>query len=246
MTMTVVWPKRVDGVAHELEDLGARGRVEVAGRLVGEQDGRTRRERPGDGDALLLAAGELAGRCLSRSARPTLARSSSMPLGVGLGGRRSRAAAGRSPRAVSIGRRLKNWKMKPMWLRLRARQAVVVGSGDVGARRSTRPASGGRGPASRCMSVDLPEPDGPITAVSCAAGDLEVDAAKRVHRRVAAAVVPFEPARADRRLRGGEDVVAFGNGDGGHCAESLRRRAGDHPGGPLNRGPAPTARLREC
>src|SRR6266700_1224783 len=34
--------------------------VEVAGRLVGEQHGGLVHERPGDGDALLLAAGKLA------------------------------------------------------------------------------------------------------------------------------------------------------------------------------------------
>ena len=32
--------------------------VEVAGRFVGEDDGRTRRQRAGDGDALALTAGE--------------------------------------------------------------------------------------------------------------------------------------------------------------------------------------------
>ena len=36
-------------------------RVEVAGRLVGQEDGRVGDERAGDGDALLLAAGELRG-----------------------------------------------------------------------------------------------------------------------------------------------------------------------------------------
>ena len=45
--------------AQELEDAGARLRVEVAGRLVGEHDRRPRDERAGDRDALLLAAREL-------------------------------------------------------------------------------------------------------------------------------------------------------------------------------------------
>src|ERR671937_2284476 len=50
---------RVDRLAHELEDLAARRRVEVAGRLVGEDDRRTADERASNRDALLLAAGEL-------------------------------------------------------------------------------------------------------------------------------------------------------------------------------------------
>ena len=52
-------PERVGGVAQEREHLVAGLRVEVAGRLVGEEDGRLGDERARDGDALLLAAGEL-------------------------------------------------------------------------------------------------------------------------------------------------------------------------------------------
>ncbi len=46
---------------EEFEDVGAVGGVEVAGGLVGEDDGRTQDEGAGEGDALLLAAGELDG-----------------------------------------------------------------------------------------------------------------------------------------------------------------------------------------
>ena len=48
-------------VAQELQHLGGRAGVEVARGLVGEHDGRLGDERPGDGDALLLTAGELGG-----------------------------------------------------------------------------------------------------------------------------------------------------------------------------------------
>ena len=47
------------GLAQELEDLAAGLGVEVAGRLVREDDGRLRDQRAGDRDALLLAAREL-------------------------------------------------------------------------------------------------------------------------------------------------------------------------------------------
>ena len=65
-------------VAQQREDLGRCGRVEVAGRLVGEHHRGPRDERTGHGDTLLLAAGELrrAG-ATSRCERPTLAVSSS-------------------------------------------------------------------------------------------------------------------------------------------------------------------------
>src|SRR5437764_3930097 len=48
-----------DGLAHELEDLGARLGVEVPGRLIGEDDLRTTRERARDGNALLLSTRQL-------------------------------------------------------------------------------------------------------------------------------------------------------------------------------------------
>src|SRR6186997_689870 len=48
-----------DHLAHEVENLGARGGVEVSGRLVREDDGWPRRESAGDGHTLLLAAREL-------------------------------------------------------------------------------------------------------------------------------------------------------------------------------------------
>ena len=59
MTITIVWPRSSTALAHELEDLGAGLRVEVAGRLVGEDDLGLAHERARDGDALLLATREL-------------------------------------------------------------------------------------------------------------------------------------------------------------------------------------------
>ena len=57
-------------LAHDLDQLGehrlGRVRVEVAGGLVGEDEGRGVGERAGDGDALLLAAGE-AGRAVGEA-----------------------------------------------------------------------------------------------------------------------------------------------------------------------------------
>ena len=49
----------VDRAAQQGEHVAPGARVEVAGRLVGEDDGRARDQRARHGDALLLAAGEL-------------------------------------------------------------------------------------------------------------------------------------------------------------------------------------------
>ena len=59
------------------------------------------------------------------------------------------------------------------------------------------------------MSVDLPEPDGPITAVSPPRGDVERDAAERLDHRVALAVAADEAARGDdgRRFVDVEDAL---------------------------------------
>ena len=51
-------------VREEIDDAGAGGEVEVAGGLVGEEDGGVVGEGAGDGDALAFAAGELDGAVL--------------------------------------------------------------------------------------------------------------------------------------------------------------------------------------
>ena len=48
-----------------------------------------------------------------------------------------------------------------------------------------------------CISVDLPEPDGPMTAVSSPARDLERDAAERVDGRVPLPVAAVQPLCRD-------------------------------------------------
>ena len=52
-----------------------------------------------------------------------------------------------------------------------------------------------------CISVDLPEPDGPMTATRSPRRDVEGDAAERVDRRVARAVAAGEVARLPRSAR---------------------------------------------
>ncbi len=103
----------VDRAAQQPQDLGRGLGVEVAGRLVGEDDRRARGERARHGDALLLAAGELARAGASSRSRGRRCRSAGRPRRVRRRGPRSTAAARCSPRASSTGSRLKDWKMKP-------------------------------------------------------------------------------------------------------------------------------------
>ena len=62
----------LDRCAQDLEHLGRRRRVEVAGGLVGEEHRRAREERAGDRDALLLAARELRGPVRAPVGEPDL------------------------------------------------------------------------------------------------------------------------------------------------------------------------------
>ncbi len=57
-------------LAEQVEDLGARARVEVAGGLVGEHELGLEQERAGDRDALLLAARELRGQVVAPRPEP--------------------------------------------------------------------------------------------------------------------------------------------------------------------------------
>ena len=88
--------------------------------------------------------------------------------------------------AVSIGSRLKNWKMKPMCSRRSFVSCVSFSSPIAVPAIQTSPDVGRSSPARMCMSVDLPEPDGPMTAVSSPARDLDRDAAEGVDGGVAA------------------------------------------------------------
>ena len=58
---------------EELDDALARFRVEISRRFVGEDDARVIDQRPGDGHALLLAAGELGGEMLHAIREPDIA-----------------------------------------------------------------------------------------------------------------------------------------------------------------------------
>ena len=103
-------------ILQQSQDLLARAGVEVAGRLVAQQDRWVDRQRARNRHALALSAREFLGQMVgARGPRPTVPSSSCA---------RARAFARGQPRrcngsatfsrADSVGSRLKNWKTKPI------------------------------------------------------------------------------------------------------------------------------------
>ena len=170
--------------AHQREDLVGRMGVEVAGRLVGQHQRRRERQRARDRHALLLAAGELARQVVEAVARDRRRAAARAPPRAA---RASRARRAISPGistfsvAVNAGSRWWNWNTKPM---LRRAQR-----GDARSRRASpsrgpasryEPAVGGSSRPIRLSSVDLPEPDGPISAANSPRREREVDAVQHL------------------------------------------------------------------
>ncbi len=86
--------------------------------------------------------------------------------------------------------------MKPTFSRRSTvRRAVVERSPSSTPSSVTVPAVGRSRPARRCISVDLPEPDGPMIAAKRAGRELDADAGERVDRDIALAVAARQPRR---------------------------------------------------
>ena len=83
--------------------------------------------------------------------------------------------------AVSVGMRLNVWNTKPMRSR-RSRVSSLSDSVDSSTSpMNTCPDVSESRPATQCISVDLPEPDGPMIAVKWPAANVDTDAVERAH-----------------------------------------------------------------
>ena len=150
--------------------------IELAGRLVGEQQPRAVGERARDRHALHLAAGELrrpmVGACgqadvLEQLARALL-RASALPTPA------SDCGSSTFSEAVSIGSRKNRWNTKPMCRRRSRLRARVRQRRDVLVRRTAACRTDGVSTQpSMCSSVDLPQPDGPRIAMCSPARDAQ-------------------------------------------------------------------------
>ena len=150
---------RVPG-EQELDDLAAGRLVEIAGRLVGDQDRRIRRERAGERDALLLAAGEL-GRIVvepvAQADRGKLRAARSNASGAPA----SSSGTATFSSAVMVGIRWNDWNTMPTWRPRKRASASSSSRPRSSPATATVPVSGRSSPAATISRVDLPEPDGP-------------------------------------------------------------------------------------
>ena len=159
---------------EQLDDLAARGAVEVAGRLVGQHDRRIVGQRARDRHALLLAAGQLRRVVMAAIRQPDVGEQRSRARGRVASARRSPSARARSrtPSATAAGGRTER--------RCRSsRRAAAPAASSLSAVMSVpssrmRPVVGASSPAIRPSSVDLPLPDGPVIATARPARDREM------------------------------------------------------------------------
>jgi hypothetical protein len=145
-------------VAQQSEHLGRRAGVEVASRLVREHDGRLGDERAGDRDALLLTAGELGGAvALAVGEADAIDEVGDAAL---RGGVRASGETDREGDVLLCGER---------------REQVEALEDEADAI-----------PASRCLRVDWPAPEGPMTATISPAS-----MARSTPRSASTAVAPW-------------------------------------------------------
>ena len=196
VTSTSVVPRSSMAGEQQIDDLLAGALVEIAGRLVGDQDRRIGRQRARQRDALLLAAGQLRRIMMQRArrVRPRPARA------------RARSSASATPAsssgtatfssAVMVGMRWKDWKTMPT---LRPRKRASASSSSVPRSRPRRrrvPVSGRSSPAITISRVDLPEPDGPTRPIASPRPILQVDILEDMNPGRAAAEREIDAGRA--------------------------------------------------
>ena len=102
--------------------------------------------------------------------------------------------------AVRTGIRLKNWKTKPSLSR-RSRVSSASSRPVISSPSSvTVPEVGRSSPARMCISVDLPEPDGPMIALKRPRSNPTLTPGERVNRGVALSIAAVDVRRGDDRI----------------------------------------------
>jgi hypothetical protein len=114
VTSTSVAPRSRLQREDQVDDRAAGALVEIAGRLVGDEDRRIRRDSARDGDALLLAAGQLRGIMVEALAEADRLRSSAAARSKASSAPASSSGTATFSSAVMVGMRWKDWKTMPI------------------------------------------------------------------------------------------------------------------------------------
>ena len=128
-----------------------------------------------------------AGRCPSRPARPVRSITAASQSRSGAAPARVIGSVMFS-RAVSVGIRLKAWNTKPIRSRRSSVSCRSVRRPSSASPTKTFPEVRVSRPARQCSRVDLPDPDGPMIAVNCPAGNSMLTSSRAV---TAVSPVPY-------------------------------------------------------
>src|SRR3954470_15266490 len=221
-------PGLPDAGAQQAQHLSAGRGVQVAGRLVGEDDVGAGEERPGDGDALLLPAGELVRAVPQPVAEAQPADDGVHPVPVG-------PLPGQLHRQQDVVLRVEHRQQvegledEADPLAAQRGQLLVAQGGQLGVAQPDLPGAGGvqageavhqRRLARARRAHDRGEP---------AAGEGDVDPGERVHRGLPAAVGLAQAEGADGGvLLGGRGLAGDGQNGDGHGASRGGDRDADH------------------
>ena len=190
--MTMVVPCACK-VVQEIHDLFARTAVEVAGRFIRDDQDRVVDQCPGDGDALLLSAGEFLRLVMDAvSPSPTISSilcafssPSSCDLRIVMvieqGHRHIPQGGGARQQVVG----LKDKSDLPV---ADTGQLNLVQLADILAIQDVLPRVGWERQPRMCISVLLPEPEGPMMATNSPRFDRDADAVERGHAGITHAI----------------------------------------------------------
>src|SRR5205809_882537 len=160
-------PHLVQRAVHEFgaETLAAERGVELAGRVVGDQQLRPVHGGPGERDPLPLAAGQLLGQVVPQRLVQVEAPSCSSARFHASSGGAFRARSGRATFSTAV-------SASSTWI-VCGRQPIWACTSESDGGRSpsiTRPDAGARSAATVCSNSDLPLAGGPVTASTRPAG----------------------------------------------------------------------------
>ena len=210
-------------IEHHVDDRAPGRLVEIAGRLVGDQERGPRHKRAGQRHALLLAARQLRGIVSEAVARDPPARVRPARVRSRRSTPASSSGAATFSCAVMVGIRWKDWNTMPIRAPRNRARASSFRSPSLTPSISTSPLSGRSSPAMIIRKRRFARAGGPDDPDSLAFADCQRDVAQDMHASRAAAETEVDAAHRDRRKDHCESTLKPSRPHMGICAFSSRR-----------------------